>query len=41
MAEQLDSVVVLDVVQSVAEHLQKRVQDAPRVALEHIRQELT
>ncbi len=41
VAEQLDSVVGLNVVQSVAEHLQQRVQNSPRVALEHTRQQLT
>lgn len=38
VAEQLDPVVRLDVVHSVAEHLQQRVKDSPGVRLEHVRQ---
>jgi len=41
LTEQLDAVVRLDVVKPVAEHLQQRVQNAPCVALEHARQQLT
>lgn len=41
MAEELNSVVRLDVVHAVAEHLQKCVQNAPGVGLEDSRQELT
>lgn len=40
MTQQLDSVVRLDVVHPVAEHLQQRVKDSPRVGLKHIRQQL-
>ena len=40
MTEQLDSVVRLDVVHPVAEHLQQRVEDSPRVRLKHVRQQL-
>ena len=39
--QQLDAVVRLDVVQAVAEHLEQRVQDAPRVARADARQQLT
>lgn len=38
VTEQLDSVVRLDVVHSVAEHLQQSVKDSPGVRLEHVRQ---
>lgn len=41
VTQKLDSVVRLDVVHPVAEHLQQRVQDSPRVRLEHVRQQLT
>jgi len=41
LTEQLDAVVRLDVVKPVAEHLQQSVQNAPRIALEHARQQLT
>lgn len=40
VAEQLDAVVGLDVVHTVAEHLQQSVKDAPGVGLEHVGQEL-
>lgn len=40
VTEQLDSVMRLDVVHPVAKHLQQRVQDPPRVTLEHVRQQL-
>lgn len=40
MTQQLDSVVWLDVVHPVAEHLQQRVQDSPCVRLEHVGQQL-
>ena len=39
--QQLDAVVGLDVVHAVAEHLQQRVEDAPRVGLKHVGQQLT
>jgi len=41
LAQQLDAVMRLNVMQPVAKHLQQRVQNAPRVALEHARQQLT
>ena len=41
MAQKLNSVVRLDVVHAVAEHLQQGVQDAPRMRLEDGGQELT
>ena len=41
MAQELNSVVGLNVVHSVAEHLQQCVQDAPGVGLEDSGQELT
>lgn len=39
--EELYTVMRLNVMHAVAEHLQQRVQDPPRVRLEHIGQELT
>jgi len=41
LAQQLDAVVRLNVVEPIAEHLEQRVQNAPRVALKHARQQLT
>ena len=40
MTQQLHSVVRLDVVHPVAEHLQQSVKDSPRVTLEHVGQQL-
>lgn len=40
MAQELDSVVWLDVMHPVAEHLQQRVKDSPCVRLKHVRQQL-
>jgi len=41
LTEQLDAVVRLNVMKPVAEHLQQRVQNSPRMALEHTWQQLT
>lgn len=41
MAQELNSVMRLNVVHPVAEHLQQRVQDAPGMGLEDSGQELT
>lgn len=40
VTQQLDSVMWLDVVHSVAEHLQQSVKDPPRVTLKHVGQQL-
>lgn len=40
VTEELDSVVRLDVVHPVAEHLQQSVKDSPCMRLEHVRQQL-
>jgi len=40
VTQKLDPVVRLNVVHPVAEHLQERVKDSPRVRLEHVRQQL-
>jgi hypothetical protein len=41
LRQKLDSVVGLDVVKPEAEYLQQCVQDSPRLALEHVWQNLT
>lgn len=40
MTQELDSVVRLDVVHPVAEHLQQSVKDSPRMRLKHVGQQL-